>query len=288
MWLSSFIFGNCIAYFQFKDVEDVSTDLRNFFVTILLGCGLAGTVILVLLLPTKSEKSPDVPAVSPWQSLVDSFKLMADRDMQLLMMFFLFMGVELTFTTGVYGACLGFTRGFAGSTGMSALHGMGNGLGGLTSGLLLAAFGKVTNRIGRFPVVLLGFGAHIMAYVIIFLNIPNDATLGYTSQSAILVPSNKELAIFASFLLGFGDSSFNSQTLSILGLIYRDQAAPAFALFKLVQSGSAALAFFLAGHIQLYFHLGLMLLMGGIGTFAYVIVDLKTMRMIHAQPNSCE
>ena len=49
-----------------------------------------------------------------------------------------------------------------------------------------------------------------------------------------------------------------------------------------------ALAFFLAGHIQLYFHLGLMLLMGGIGTFAYVIVDLKTMRMIHAQPNSCE
>lgn len=44
-----------------------------------------------------------------------------------------------------------------------------------------------------------------------------------------------ELALFCSFLLGLGDSCFNTQLLSIVGFIFREDSAPAFAVFKFVQ-----------------------------------------------------
>lgn len=46
---------------------------------------------------------------------------------------------------------------------------------------------------------------------------------------------SKEVAIFCSFLLGLGDSCFNTQLLSILGFLYSEDSAPAFAVFKFVQ-----------------------------------------------------
>lgn len=42
------------------------------------------------------------------------------------------------------------------------------------------------------------------------------------------------LAIFCSFLVAFGDACFNTQVYSILGGIYPNDSAPAFALFKFV------------------------------------------------------
>lgn len=46
---------------------------------------------------------------------------------------------------------------------------------------------------------------------------------------------SKEVAILCSFLLGLGDSCFNTQLLSILGFLYAEDSAPAFAVFKFVQ-----------------------------------------------------
>lgn len=51
---------------------------------------------------------------------------------------------------------------------------------------------------------------------------------------------SKEIAIFCSFLLGLGDSCFNTQLLSILGLLYAEDSAPAFAVFKFVQVASSS------------------------------------------------
>lgn len=43
------------------------------------------------------------------------------------------------------------------------------------------------------------------------------------------------IALLCSFLLGLGDSCFNTQLYSILGRVYADDSAPAFAIFKFVQ-----------------------------------------------------
>lgn len=51
---------------------------------------------------------------------------------------------------------------------------------------------------------------------------------------------SKEIAILCSFLLGLGDSCFNTQLLSVLGLLHAADSAPAFAVFKFVQVASSS------------------------------------------------
>lgn len=43
------------------------------------------------------------------------------------------------------------------------------------------------------------------------------------------------IALLCSFLLGLGDSCFNTQLYSILGRIYAEESAAAFAIFKFIQ-----------------------------------------------------
>ncbi len=53
-----------------------------------------------------------------------------------------------------------------------------------------------------------------------------------------------------SLLLGFGDACYNTQTMSLLGGIYPDEAGPAFAIFKFVQSVAACVGFGYAGVVS--------------------------------------
>ena len=95
-------------------------------------------------------------------------------------------------------------------------------------------FGKATTRHGRDPVVLLGFLSHVLAFFLVFLNLPNDAVFGDTHEAAF-IESNEYLALFCSFMLGFGDACFNTQVYSIIGDLYRNQSSAGFALFKFMQ-----------------------------------------------------
>ena len=76
-----------------------------------------------------------------------------------------------------------------------------------------------------------------------------QAPLGDTFDEAI-IPVNKGLAVTASVLLGFGDACYNTQAIAILGGIWADNAGPAFAIFKFVQSIAAACGFVYAGEIN--------------------------------------
>ncbi len=61
----------------------------------------------------------------------------------------------------------------------------------------------VTSNIfrGRDPIVMLGFLVHVLAYFLIFLNLPDSAPFGDTSEPAF-IDSNEYLAMFCSLLLG--------------------------------------------------------------------------------------
>lgn len=101
--------------------------------------------------------------------------------------FFFFLirqGLELSFFSGVYGPSIGFTQAIGENAkqlvGLSGIFiGIGEVAGGITFGMLGA---RTSNKIGREPIVIMGFIIHIVAFFLIFLNLPNAAPFGDTSE----------------------------------------------------------------------------------------------------------
>lgn len=106
-----------------------------------------------------------------------------------------------------------------------------------TGGALFGILGTKTARWGRDPIVIMGYVIHLLAFFLIFINLPNSAPFGDTTDIAYISPS-PYLAMVCSFLLGFGDACYNTQIYSILGGNYADNSTSAFALFKFTQVSS--------------------------------------------------
>ncbi|OXB57841.1 hypothetical protein ASZ78_008276 [Callipepla squamata] len=193
-----------------------------------------------------------------------------------------FKGLELTFFSGVYGTCIGAVNRFGTEEksliGLSGIFiGVGEILGGGVFGLL-----SKKNRFGRNPVVMLGIIVHFIAFYLIFVNMPSNAPVAPmegTDDVAYMIPS-KEVAMFCSFLLGLGDSCFNTQLLSILGFLYSEDSAPAFAIFKFVQSICAAVAYFYSNYFLLQWQLLIMVVVGFFGTITFFAVEWKAAALL--------
>lgn len=81
-----------------------------------------------------------------------------------------------------------------------------------------------------------------------------------------------------SFLLGLGDSCYNTQIYSMLGSMYKDQSGPAFAVFKFFQSIAAALAFVYAKYFNLHIQLLILAIMNTCGALTFCLVEWKHKR----------
>lgn len=55
------------------------------------------------------------------------------------------------------------------------------------------------------------------------------------SKTAYLDPPLASVALLCSFLLGFGDSCYNTQIYSLLGGAFAKKSTEAFSIFKFVQ-----------------------------------------------------
>jgi hypothetical protein len=62
--------------------------------------------------------------------------------------------------------------------------GVGEVSGGVAFGLLGS---KITTKLGRDPIVILGFIVHVLAFFLIFLNLPNYANFGDTDDIGIFI-----------------------------------------------------------------------------------------------------
>lgn len=188
----------------------------------------------------------------------------------------------------VYGPSIGFTADFGSwAKSLVGMHGIAIGIGEIVGGLLFGIFGHLMVNRGRDPIVILGFLVHVLAFFLVFINIPNDAPFGETSSHAY-IKSSPYIAIVSSLLLGFGDACFNTQIFSILGVIYADNSASAFALFKFIQSSAAALAFFYSDHCPLYYQLLILTIFCVMGTTAFTKVELKAGQSRSSPPIASE
>ncbi|XP_044309541.1 UNC93-like protein MFSD11 isoform X2 [Varanus komodoensis] len=226
------------------------------------------------LLQSRSGQSKMTKAVDAFKR---SIKLCGTKEILLLSITTAYTGLELTFFSGVYGTCIGAVNKFGTEEkSLIGLSGIFIGIGEILGGGIFGLLSK-NNRFGRNSVVMLGIVVHFVAFYLIFYNIPNDAPIAsiHGTDSVAFMEPSKEVAIFCSFLLGLGDSCFNTQLLSILGFLYSENSAPAFAIFKFIQSVCAAIAFFYSNYLLLQWQLLIMAVVGFFGTLSFFTVEWK-------------
>lgn len=277
---------------------NLESDRRTVFIALTV-ISLVGTVLFFLIRKPDSEnvlgedessddqdldinESPQSNMTKAVDAFKKSLKLCVTKEMLLLSVTTAYTGLELTFFSGVYGTCIGAINKFGTEEkSLIGLSGIFIGIGEILGGSLFGLLSK-NNRFGRNPVVLLGILVHFVAFYLIFLNMPGDAPIAPvegTDSSAYITPS-KEIAIFCSFLLGLGDSCFNTQLLSILGFLYSEDSAPAFAVFKFVQSICAAVAFFYSNYLLLHWQLLVMVIFGFFGTVSFFTVEWEAAAIV--------
>ncbi|NXL29781.1 MFS11 protein, partial [Glaucidium brasilianum] len=288
---SSLFFGNLYIYFAWQGKTHISeSDRRTVFIALTV-ISLVGTVLFFLIRKQEDTKTPGeedsaneilgdsssaqnkmTRAVAAFKK---SIKLSFTKEILLLSVTTAYTGLVLTFFSGVYGTCIGAVNRFGSEEkSLIGLSGIFIGVGEILGGGLFGLLSK-NNRFGRNPVVMLGIIVHFIAFYLIFFNMPNDAPIAPmegTDDVAYMNPS-KEVAIFCSFLLGLGDSCFNTQLLSILGFLYSEDSAPAFAIFKFVQSICAAVAYFYSNYFLLQWQLLIMVIVGFFGTITFFTVE---------------
>ncbi|CAL8301888.1 unnamed protein product [Merluccius merluccius] len=288
-------FGNLYIYLAWQGHDHISEKDRQTVFISLTVISLVGCFLFFLIRkpdaaePTPSETSDPVLGESTdsvsisgrslcsqgLDAFVKACKLSVTKEMLLLSMPIAYTGLELTFYSGVYGTCIGaMTRFGHDAKGLIGISGILIGVGEIVGG---GAFGILNrcNRLGRNPVVLLGLLIHYLAFYLIFLNIAPDAPQAPeegTDLQAYITP-NVGVALFCSFLLGLGDSCFNTQLLSIVGFMFKEDSAPAFAVYYFIQSIMAAIAFSYSNVLQLPWQLLLLVVTGFLGTLSFFAAE---------------
>lgn len=291
----SMLFGNLYIYFDWNGRTEISdSSRRNIFLSLLVTSVLGTLSFLVL---RQSSHEEEMISEEEGQALLSTrmmykqrantavqdaksdfktiLQLLKAKTILLLSPCMAYSGLELSFYSGVYGTCIGATTQFGeAAKGLIGISGIVVGIGEIVGGGLFGLLCK-NNRFRRTSVVFLGMVVHFVAFYLIFLNIPDDAPVVFdtsTQTKPYLTPS-VSIALLCSFLLGLGDSCFNTQLYSILGRVYAEQSTPAFAIFKFIQSVFAAVAFFYSGNLLLMWQLLLMIILGFTGTLCFFVVE---------------
>ncbi|XP_011476310.1 UNC93-like protein MFSD11 [Oryzias latipes] len=291
----SMLFGNLYIYLDWNGETEISESSRRNIFLFLLVASVLGTLSFLVL--RKSHNEEEMLSEEEGQSLLSArtmyksransalqdakseFKtilhLLKTKTILLLSPCMAYSGLELAFYSGVYGTCIGATTHFGeAAKGLIGISGIVVGVGEIVGGGLFGLLCK-NSRFRRTSVVFLGMVVHFIASYLIFLNIPADApiVLETTTQLSPYLNPSVSIALLCSFLLGLGDSCFNTQLYSILGHVYAEESMPAFAIFKFIQSVSAAVAFFYSGYLMLMWQLLLMVILGFTGTLCFFVVE---------------
>nr|XP_040046299.1 LOW QUALITY PROTEIN: UNC93-like protein MFSD11 [Gasterosteus aculeatus aculeatus] len=291
----SMLFGNLYIYLDGYGKTEISDSSRKNLFLSLLVASVLGTLSFLAL--RRSHGEDEMLSEEEGQSLLSTrvmYKHRANGAMQdaksefktilqllrtptilLLSPCMAYSGLELAFYSGVYGTCIGATAQFGDAArGLIGISGIVVGIGEIVGGGLFGLL-CTNNRFRRTSVVFLGMVVHFVAVYLIFLNIPDDAPVVFSTatQSKPFLTPSVSIALLCSFLLGLGDSCFNTQLYSILGSVYAEHSAPAFAIFKFIQSVFAAVAFFYGGYLPLKWQLLAMVALGFAGTLCFFAVE---------------
>lgn len=305
-------FGNLFVYFQFQGKTHIDAGTRSMIFAVLISVAVIGVVFLATLKRTaavsvaparaedeetvvrvvNSSSDPDTEAPAAtdansdddgvMQAFRSAVRLFATKHMLLLSITFLYTGLELSFFSGVYSSSIGFTLAIGpAAKQMVGLSGICIGLGEVAGGILFGMLGS-NRRIGRDAIAVLGMLLHLVAFALIYANLPDDAPFGDTEAVSWMRPPSVTIALACSTMLGFGDACFNTQIYSMLGGVFARQSAAAFAIFKFTQSMAAAASFVYSSHVGLTVQMVVLCGFGVAGTACFCVVEWAHRRAAEA------
>ena len=198
---------------------------------------------------------------------LEAIDLFGTKPMLILCLHFIYTGVIQSFWTTVYPAMIGGTKDFgADSDRLTGINGITMGAGQVVGGLIFSIFPKfMGNRLSKENIVIMGGVIHLVCFAFIYGNFEPCSPLSdnYIKKSNVGLTrgqpgfaeqypeyfsiSNYQISLIIAFFLGFGDCCFNTQTYSYLGSMYKNNSAPAFAIFKSIQSIATAISLSYAG-----------------------------------------
>ncbi|KAE9547278.1 hypothetical protein FO519_009511 [Halicephalobus sp. NKZ332] len=237
-----------------------------------------------LLVDTEGNSDPKMT----FKKLVYStFKLMVTKKMLFLALPFIYSGIEMSFASGIYATSISFTKKMATNTKtIMALNGIAQGLGRGTGGLLFGIIGKVTKKLKSTVIVFIGLVIHFLVFVAIYLNFPSDAPLEETEREGVIKPPSIAITLICGYLLGSGDTCWNTQIFSLLVLKYKNKSSEAFAVFKFYQSLATAIAFLYATHLNMEAHMLILAVTGILGFIGFAIGNKLPTQPEEANDNS--
>ncbi|XP_066292334.1 UNC93-like protein MFSD11 [Branchiostoma lanceolatum] len=284
---SSLLFGNLFVWQEFtgKEIIDAKTRIQVYVVLLVVSC--VGTLMLLLLRNKKPSEDRSVSQddnsgnksnEGPLQAFKRSIQLFKTKEMLLLGVCFAYTGLELNLYSGVYGTCIGNTKAFGEEAkSLIGISGAFLGAGEIIGGAAFGLSGKLANRHGRDPIILLGFIVHMTAFYLIYINLPQSSPITEIVTDAtyypVLIDSKYYVAVLCGFLLGLGDSCYNTQVYSLLGSLFSEDSAPAFALFFFTQSMTAAAGFFYSTYLLLQWQLLIVVVFCVAGTLTFFQVE---------------
>jgi len=272
MNMSSGFIGNLIAYLLFNGDEEIDKNTRMTLGWILTSISFAGALCGLLLRKTPWAEKEDSNFV---QTIKDSWSLFVTRNMLMFSLTMFFTGLNQSLWAGVYSAKIGYTVGYGENrTALASISAIIVAAGEVVGGLLFGLFGFMTIKWGRHPILLLGSVLTLISYAFMFINFPQDAPDGENTSETGFIEPNTPLALTTSFLLGFGDACFNTQVASILGGVFKAQAASAFGIFKFVQSIATGICFFYSPYLGFYWQLLIATIFNILGTITSVRLEL--------------
>ncbi|EGD74453.1 hypothetical protein PTSG_05817 [Salpingoeca rosetta] len=134
-------------------------------------------------------------------------------------------------------------------------------------------FGKLSDRVGRWPIVVAGTAFASLALILIYLNLFKQLwtpTVG---------------AAFAyGFLLGLADSVYNTQTFAALGVLFPGKGPDAFAANFFAKALASALAFYYSPYVALEYQMIVLGVLGVATTVTFIIAD----RRVRPRSSDCE
>lgn len=217
---------------------------------ILTGIGSFGFILFFFLRhPPDYDIKKEPEPIST--QITGVFKILTNKKMYLLIVIFLYSGFSHSYAAGKYTQFVGKENlGYA-----MAVYGAANAL-------LSFVAGKAYDKLGsKFVMIVASFFIVLPCFLILILG-------KYFFQA------NPWIVYLCAIFMGVSDSGFNSQLSAILGIMFADNLRNAFGAFKLVQSSTGAISYFIGPYIDIVIASVILMSLLSIGVLLVLFLDL--------------